>query len=115
MAVSNQLKLLAVSAKSYFLAHLVWDNVFSINETIGPSMLPTMSVTGDWVFISKLHVYGRGVKPGDLVSYTHPIDGPGVHVIKRIIGMPGDFVVKDPTDGSDDMLQVRLRSVEYGK
>lgn len=110
-----QLKLLVVSTQCIFLTHLVWDRLFSISSTIGPSMLPTMNVSGDWVYISKLHVYGRGVKSGDVVSYTHPVDGPGVHVIKRIIGMPGDFVVKDPTDGSNDMLQVQLCSTGCGK
>jgi inner membrane protease subunit 1 len=69
-------------------------------------MLPTINVSGDWIVISKFHSRGRGIKVGDLVSYAHPIDGPDVNVVKRVIGLEGDFVVKDPSDGSGDMLQV---------
>ena len=44
---------------------------------------------------SKLHSRGRGCKVGDLVSAIHPMDS-SVFVLKRIIGMPGDFVCVDP-------------------
>jgi signal peptidase I len=69
-------------------------------------MLPTIGVSGEWVLISKFHTRGREIKVGDLVSFQHPYDGRDVGVLKRVIGMPGDFVVKDPTDGTGDMLQV---------
>jgi len=32
---------------------------------------------------------------GDLVSAIHPMDS-SIYVLKRIIGMPGDFVCVDP-------------------
>jgi len=89
-----------------FFTHLIWDNFFSIGDTLGASMVPTFAAANDWVLISKLHSRGRGIEAGDLVSFLHPVDGPGVSVIKRVIGMPGDFVVKDPSDGSGEMLQV---------
>jgi len=69
-------------------------------------MFPTISVSGDWVLISKFHTRGHYVRAGDVVSFTHPHDGGHVRVIKRVIGLPGDFVVKDPSDGTGDMLQV---------
>lgn len=69
-------------------------------------MLPTINMKDDWILVSRLHHLGRGCKVGDVISYTHPVDGPGVYVTKRIIGMAGDFVVKDPMGGSGDMLQV---------
>ena len=54
-------------------------------------MLPTISARGDGVLISKSHRRGRGVKVGDLVDFEHPLV-PGVRAIKRVLGMPGDFV-----------------------
>lgn len=74
-------------------------------------MLPTINIEGDFIVISKLYSRGRGVGVGDLVSYVHPVDGPGVHVCKRVIGMPGDFVVVDPMGAigtPGDMVQVCL-------
>lgn len=94
--------------------HLFWTKCYAVGDTLGASMLPTINVSGDWIVVSKLHARGgRGAGPGglairvgDLVSYAHPVDGPDVHVVKRVVGLPGDFVVVDPTDGSGDMLQV---------
>ena len=69
-------------------------------------MLPTMEVSGKWAFTSKLHARGKGVVVGDVISYIRPF-APGTHAIKRVIGMPGDFVIRDSPDGSgDEMLQV---------
>lgn len=101
-----QLRALKNSAQFLLFAHLFWDKFYAVGDTVGASMLPTFNVTNDWILISKLHTLGRGCRVGDVVSYVHPVYGPKVSVIKRIIGMPGDFVVKDPTDGSNDMLQV---------
>ena len=70
-------------------------------------MLPTFNVRGDWVLISKLHRLGRGVRVGDLVTCRHPCRADD-RFIKRVLGMPGDFVAKDPADGSGDMLQVSV-------
>ena len=43
---------------------------------------------------SKLHKYGRNVKVGDIIWAQSPIFQ-HVNVCKRIIGMPGDYVVLD--------------------
>lgn len=98
--------ILRSSALVLLWTHLVWTKGYSIGDTLGASMLPTINIRNDWILISKLHVRGRGIRVGDLVSYSHPIDGPDVNVVKRVIGLPGDFVVKDPSDGSGEMLQV---------
>lgn len=44
---------------------------------------------------------------GDLVNIKHPMF-PGEGAIKRIVGMPGDFVVRDMPDrtGGETMIQV---------
>ena len=54
-------------------------------------MLPTLADHGDGVLISTFHRRGRGVKVGDCVDFKHPLV-PGAGAIKRVIGMPGDFV-----------------------
>lgn len=71
-------------------------------------MLPTLDVRDDWVLISKLHARGRGVKVGDVVSFWHPWD-PNRGASKRVVGLPGDFVLRDSPDSeSSTMIQVRL-------
>ena len=61
-------------------------------------MVPTISAQGDCVIVSRLHKRGRDVKVGDLVDFEHPLV-PGTGAIKRVVGMPGDFVVKDTPAG----------------
>ena len=57
-------------------------------------MLPTLSAKGDGVFVNTTFRRGRGIKVGDCVDFEHPMV-PGVGAIKRVIGMPGDFVEND--------------------
>lgn len=104
--LTQQLSFAALTLQSFFFVHLFWDHFYSLGATSGASMLPTINIEGDFILISKLYSRGRGVKVGDLVSYVHPVDGPGVHVCKRVIGMPGDFVVTDPMGAPGEMLQV---------
>ena len=93
-------------AKVAACIHLVTQYVFTIRLTYGPSMLPTLDIRGDWVFLSKLQVRGRGVKVGDIVSFAHPMF-PDTSALKRVVGMPGDFVLRDsPGSDSNTMLQV---------
>ena len=90
-----------------FLAftHLFLEYGYSIAPAFGPSMLPTFDILGEWLLISRRHRYGRNVQVGDLVAYSIPInDSVGV---KRLMGLPGDYVLLDaPGSGSDDMIQV---------
>ncbi|KAI5811083.1 peptidase S24/S26A/S26B/S26C [Peziza echinospora] len=83
------------TAKVALFTHLIWEHFYAVAEVEGPSMLPTIHIVGDWVLHSKLHSRGRGCVVGDLVSAIHPED-PNVFVLKRILGMPGDFVCVDP-------------------
>lgn len=84
----------------------------------GPSMLPTFEVLGEWLLVSKLHRFGRGVSVGDVVAYNIPINEEvGV---KRVLGLEGDYVLMDtPPDelgvggaaggaGGGSMIQVRF-------
>ncbi|KAI9683940.1 MAG: hypothetical protein M1829_004275 [Trizodia sp. TS-e1964] len=69
-------------------------------------MSPTLEAWGDWVIISKLHTRGRGIAVGDVVNFRHPLE-PDVGVIKRVVGMAGDFVERTtPGKGDGSMIQV---------
>lgn len=74
---------------------LIHEHLITIQLSDGPSMYPTFDVRGDWLVISRIHRYGRGVEVGDIVRFYQP-NLPNVHAAKRVIGMPGDFVCLDP-------------------
>ena len=71
-------------------------------------MLPTINAQGVRVYIDRTYRRGRGIQLGDVVDFHHPMV-PGVSAIKRVMGMPGDFVVKDGGEGSDKMM-IQVRS-----
>lgn len=73
--------------------HILTKYVADVSSCAGPSMLPTLLVSGDWVLTSKLHSGGQGVKVGDLVSFEHPVRQ-GIWTIKRVVGVGGDFVLE---------------------
>lgn len=93
--------------KSVFIAHFLTTHVGRFALTDGPSMLPTINVRGVCVYIDNTYRRGRGVQVGDVVDFHHPtVHGAGV--VKRVTGMPGDFVVKDGGEGRGKMMiQVR--------
>ena len=94
------------AVKGSFLYHFVTTHVGWFSGTEGPSMLPTINVRGVWVYIDFTYTKGRGVKVGDVVDFHHPMVQ-GVGGIKRVMGMPGDFVVKDGGEGKGKrMIQV---------
>jgi inner membrane protease subunit 1 len=72
----------------------------------GPSMLPTLEVEGDAVWVDARCRRGRGVRVGDVVSARHPAD-PREAISKRVLGLPGDFVLRDtPNSATSFMIQV---------
>jgi inner membrane protease subunit 1 len=77
-----------------------------VEPTWGASMLPTIEVMGDHVLISKQYRRGRDIKVGDIIGFNSVYE-PGESVIKRVLGMPGDYVLRDtPGSTSNAMLQV---------
>ena len=87
--------------------HVFTQYFFTSRHALGPSMLPTFNVSGDWLLISKLYARGKDVKVGDVVSFRHPWY-PSTGAVKRVVGLPGDFVLRDsPDSGSSAMLQGR--------
>lgn len=85
--------------------HIWCEYFFTLSLAEGVSMTPTMNATGDWLLLSKTYRRGRGIEVGDIVSFKHPIDQ-GTFSVKRVIGMPGDFVLRDSPDTSGAMIQV---------
>ena len=73
-------------------------------------MLPTFEVIGDWALISRYYRRGRDIKVGDIVSFASVVD-PRDSVIKRVIGMQGDYVLRDTPGMNDTMIQVCLDDV----
>ena len=63
-------------------------------------MLPTFAISGDSALVCWLYARGDGIKAGDIISYQHPVLR-GEFVIKRIIGMEGDYVLRDTPGGLD--------------
>lgn len=89
---------------------LFWEHFFTIQLSEGPSMYPTFSTRGDYLLISRFHRQGKGIGVGDVVRFYHPLFL-GVNGAKRVVGMPGDFVCKDPPFSTEigeeqEMIQV---------
>jgi hypothetical protein len=85
--------------------HVWCEYFFTLSLAEGISMSPTMNSTGDWLLLSKRYRHGRGVEVGDMVSYKHPIEQDS-YGVKRVVGMPGDFVLRDTPGTSGMMIQV---------
>lgn len=80
-------------------------------------MLPTLEVLGDIVLIDKRYRRGRGVVVGDVVSFDSVVQ-PGERVIKRVVGLEGDCVVRDTPGVGEGMVMVcgnffRTRGLRY--
>ncbi|TDZ19182.1 Mitochondrial inner membrane protease subunit 1 [Colletotrichum orbiculare MAFF 240422] len=86
-----------------FAAHVFWEYGYSWGPTAGASMLPTFDIQGDYALVDKRYRLGRNIAVGDLVNYRIPIfknsDG-----VKRVIGMPGDYVLVNSPDAPGDMM-----------
>lgn len=69
-----------------------------ILQVSGPSMLPTMTGTNEWILEDALTVrFGlRPISRGELVVLVSP-RAPTEQICKRVIGLPGDIVCVDPT------------------
>lgn len=97
---------LTLPLKLFFILHLASEYAGTISPTTGPSMLPTVGVSGDVIFTSKRYARGNGIEFGDLVEFNHPMV-PSEAALKRVMGLPGDFVREDGGLGRGDrMIQV---------
>ncbi|KAE8677314.1 mitochondrial inner membrane protease subunit 1-like isoform X2 [Hibiscus syriacus] len=88
----------SIIAKFFGVLHVTNTYVLSSNHVMGPSMLPTLSITGDVVLVERVsHRLGK-LGSGDLVLVRSPLD-PKRNLTKRIVAMEGDKVTfsLDPT------------------
>ncbi|KAI1191345.1 peptidase S24/S26A/S26B/S26C [Nemania serpens] len=90
--LGHPFRLLVATVQTFALTHLVYAYGASVGFGEGPSMLPTFFVVGDWFVTDKRYRRGRGVRVGDCVVYAIPVK-PGQEGVKRVIGMPGDYVL----------------------
>ncbi|EON69886.1 hypothetical protein W97_09150 [Coniosporium apollinis CBS 100218] len=105
--------LLIETAKMALLLHVFIRHAYTIKGTRGASMLPTMAADGEGVVINKKYRRGRYIEVGDLVSVRHLFE-PEEAAIKRVMGMPGDFVLRDtPGKGEGLMVQVGVHAVGF--
>jgi mitochondrial inner membrane protease subunit 1 len=58
-------------------------------------MYPTLPKDPSWSIISRRHSHGRNIALGDIVVFANP-NFPGSRACKRVVGMPGDYVIRDP-------------------
>nr|TKS01957.1 hypothetical protein D5086_0000167890 [Populus alba] len=83
-----------------FLGFLHLTNNYLVSPTLvyGPSMLPTLNLTGDVLLVEHVSHRFQKVGPGDVVLVRSPLD-PTKMVTKRIVGMEGDQInfLPDPS------------------
>ncbi|KAI8947953.1 LexA/Signal peptidase [Xylaria longipes] len=90
--LGHPFRVLFATAQCFALAHVVSTYGMSIGPGSGPSMMPTFLATNEYFVTDKRYRRGRGVQVGDCVVYSIPVE-PGEDGLKRVIGMPGDYVL----------------------
>ncbi|KAI3716210.1 hypothetical protein L6452_23386 [Arctium lappa] len=81
----------AIFAKFLCLLHVTNTYIFSPILVYGPSMLPTLNLTGDVVLSEYIsHRLGK-VGPGDVVLIQSP-ENPRKIITKRVVAMEGEVV-----------------------
>ena len=75
--------------------------MFDVIKVHGPSMLPTMNLTGDVILAEHISSRFGKLSVGDVVLVSSP-ENPRKTVTKRILGLEGDKVafLVDPSFGS---------------
>ena len=89
----------AVQSLLYVLVFALFLMAFTVQPIRIPSssMEPTLLV-GDFLLLDKEAVAGDaggllppgGVKRGDVVVFHDPVEDSSIHLVKRVVGMPGD-------------------------
>ncbi|CCG83948.1 protein of unknown function [Taphrina deformans PYCC 5710] len=96
----------ALAVKAFCGIHLCLHYGLEVHGTFGPSMLPTLNIAGDFCIVDKWRFNrGRNMKVGDLVVASKP-GHPDTYILKRIIGMPGDIVLRDPLESRREFVKV---------
>ncbi|XVF79174.1 hypothetical protein PTKIN_Ptkin14bG0198800 [Pterospermum kingtungense] len=81
----------SIVAKFLGCLHVTGSYLLSSDHVLGPSMLPTLNISGDVVLVDRFsHRLGK-LGSGDLVLVRSPLD-PKRSLTKRIVAMEGDRV-----------------------
>lgn len=100
--------------KCLALLHIVHSRYYEFTQTRGESMLPTLNMNNDYVHVSKWYRNGRDCRMGDCIVLHKPNDA-RKRVCKRITGMPGDYILVDPslddTDAGTTFIKVPMGHV----
>lgn len=92
-----------LAAGHFFLTYF-----YSWGAVSGPSMLPGWDIWGKGAIVSHRHRRGKNVRVGDVVKFKVPFLK-SEEAIKRVAGLPGDYVlVHGPESERDEMIQVGL-------
>ncbi|KAK3326518.1 peptidase S24/S26A/S26B/S26C [Apodospora peruviana] len=91
--IGDPLRVAIFTAKFICFAHLTVEYSYTVSHGVGPSMLPTFEVIGDCFVVSHRHRFGRDVMVGDIVVYNIPVNNNNSIGVKRVLGMPGDYVL----------------------
>lgn len=108
---------LLTTLKAGVILHYFCNYHYMISFPYGVSMVPTIASIDEAVLISRRHRRGRNVVVGDLVAFEDP-GKLRFGLLKRVIGMPGDFVLRGSPDAAAEvglaapMIQVRGLIVE---
>lgn len=57
--------------------------ILAIVRVSGGSLYPRYR-DGDYVFVSQLPILLRGIRPGDVVIYNHPLKGRRIKIVERL-------------------------------
>ncbi len=87
------------------LLYVLVFGLFLMTFTVQPIRIPSSSMeptllVGDFLLLDKQSVATNaggllpptGINRGDVVVFHDPIDDPSVHLVKRVIGLPGDHL-----------------------
>ncbi|XP_028763781.1 mitochondrial inner membrane protease subunit 1 isoform X2 [Neltuma alba] len=89
----------AITVKFLCLLHVTDNYLCSPSHVHGPSMLPTMNLTGDVILAEHVSPRLGKLGPGDLVLIRSPLN-PNRTLTKRIVGLEGDRITYfDPRHG----------------
>ncbi|WCJ38830.1 Mitochondrial inner membrane protease subunit 1 [Euphorbia peplus] len=78
-------------AKFFCSLHVINTYLFALVPSMGPSMLPTLNITGDISLADRISPRIRKVRTGDIVLVCSPLD-PKLVPVKRVKGVEGDSV-----------------------
>ncbi|OUM59300.1 hypothetical protein PIROE2DRAFT_15187 [Piromyces sp. E2] len=96
--------------KSLIFIYFIHDCIFEISSSEGPSMLPTLSASGDYILIDKLSSKKKYRKGKVVIAKPQKLFFPvyekkrNYKVCKRIVGEPNEiidvpFIIDDIVDG----------------